>query len=270
MSLKVGVYVDAENVRLNGGFGMRYDVLRRFAGRDKGRIQRLNTYMATDKKRWNEDPAYKEKLQLYQQRLREFGWYIYEKTVKRFREEDGSLVLKANADMELAIDALVQSDRLDQVTLVTGDGDFCRLVHALQNKGCRVEVIGFNNVSTELKKAADYFISGYLIPGLLPIENSGEWGKEGSRVRGILRYGRPDKNIGFIHFLNKVDTNLWVIDDRHEDSPYRRAVVRGEDLPEKMDLSMIEPEGIGLEFRLEKNEYPEPKFMAKDCKIINL
>ena len=30
---RVGVYVDAENLRLNGGYGMRYDVLREFACR---------------------------------------------------------------------------------------------------------------------------------------------------------------------------------------------------------------------------------------------
>lgn len=270
MPLKNGVYVDAENIRLNGGFGIRYDVLRRFAERNGGYVQRLNTCMAIDKKRWEEDAPYREKQHMYQQRLREFGWYIYEKAVKRFREEDGNIVVKANADMELAIDALVPSDHLDQVVLPTGDGDFCRLVHALQTKGCRVEVIAFQNVSSELKRSADFFLSGFLIPGLLPIENGGEWGKEGSRVRGLLRYTRPEKNFGFIHYLHQLDANLWVVDDRQTDSSYRRAVVLEEDLPQGIDLARIDPEGIGVEFRLKANDHPEPRFMAKDCKIIPL
>lgn len=45
-SVRVGVFVDAENIRYNGGYQMRYDVLRRFAARNGGVLQRLNTYMA--------------------------------------------------------------------------------------------------------------------------------------------------------------------------------------------------------------------------------
>ena len=47
-SLKVGVFVDAQNVRYNGGYNMRYDVLRRFAGRGERSLLRLNTYVAFD------------------------------------------------------------------------------------------------------------------------------------------------------------------------------------------------------------------------------
>jgi len=47
-NIRVGVFVDAENVRYNGGYQMRYDVLRRFASREGGALQRLNTYMAFD------------------------------------------------------------------------------------------------------------------------------------------------------------------------------------------------------------------------------
>lgn len=268
MSRRVGVYVDAENVRMNGGFGMRYDVLRRFAERGGGRVQRLNTYVAIDRERWETDPSYKDKQQSYQQRLREFGWYIHEKTVRRFQDEDGSIVMKANADMEFAIDALIQSDRLDRVILVTGDGDFCRLVRALRDKGCRVELIGFENVSHELKRAADLFVSGYLVPGLLPVDAGGEWGAEGSRVRGLLRYGVPDKNIGFVFFLERIDGNIWVVDDRHPDSPYGKAVVLREDLPRDVDLAAIDPAGIPLEFSLRKNSHPEPRYIAKDCRRV--
>ena len=36
----------------------------------------------------------------------------------------------------------------------TGDGDFVQVVRALQNKGCRVEVLAFDNVSEELRREA--------------------------------------------------------------------------------------------------------------------
>jgi len=65
-SFRVGVFVDAENVRYNGGYQMRYDVLRRFAARDGGILQRLNTYMAFDAERAREDHEYKKKAHTYQ------------------------------------------------------------------------------------------------------------------------------------------------------------------------------------------------------------
>ena len=49
---------------------------------------------------------------------------------------------KANADLDMAVDMLLQSERLDRVMLVSGDGDFVRVVQALQNRGLRIEVIG--------------------------------------------------------------------------------------------------------------------------------
>jgi len=57
-NIKVGVYVDGENVRRNGGFRMRYDVLREFATRDGAEPLRLNTYLAYDPKRADTDYDY--------------------------------------------------------------------------------------------------------------------------------------------------------------------------------------------------------------------
>ena len=98
--------------------------------------------------------------------------------------------------MDLARDALLQARNLDRVILLTGDGDFIRLVLALQNMGCRVEVIGFNHVSHELKETADSFLSGFLIPGLLPIpQQNGE-----ERKRGIAINYNPDRGFGFMRY----------------------------------------------------------------------
>ncbi|MGD8274860.1 MAG: NYN domain-containing protein, partial [Thiohalocapsa sp.] len=68
---RVGVYVDAENIRYNGGYQMRYDVLRNFAARQDGILQRLNTYIAYDAQRADEDPEYKKKSRAYQQMVRD-------------------------------------------------------------------------------------------------------------------------------------------------------------------------------------------------------
>src|SRR5437763_1588133 len=116
---------------------MRYDVLRRFALRDGGTAPRLNAIIAYDFERAKEDQTYREKKEGYFGNLRDFGFKIIQKPVKRFRDEDGKEYFKANADLDMAVDVLMQSGKLDRVLLLTGDGDFVRLVRALQDQGCR-------------------------------------------------------------------------------------------------------------------------------------
>ncbi|MEW6517903.1 MAG: NYN domain-containing protein [Thermodesulfobacteriota bacterium] len=195
--LKTGIYVDAENIRLCGGYGMRYDVLVDLANSGNSIMLRANSYLAEDLERTKTDQEYRQKLYNYHDILRKCGFKIIKKYVQRYVDEDGTVTTKANADMDLAIDAIQQSRNLDRILLVTGDGDFLRLVTALQNKGCRVEVIGFYNVSTALKEEADFFLPGFLVPGLLPIngerENE-EW------QRGTVATYKADRGFGFIRY----------------------------------------------------------------------
>ena len=46
MARRIGVYVDSMNIMRNGGYGMRYEVIRRFADRDGDEAMRLNAYVA--------------------------------------------------------------------------------------------------------------------------------------------------------------------------------------------------------------------------------
>ncbi len=194
--LKTGIYVDAENIRMCGGYGMRYDVLVELASAGNSILLRANSYLAEDRERTKEDQEYRQKLYRYHDVIRHCGFKVIKKLVKHFVDDEGILTTKANADMDLAIDALLQARNLDRVILLTGDGDFIRLVLALQNMGCRVEVIGFKYVSSELKEAADLFISGFLIPGLLP---TGAQGGE-IRLRGIPINYNPDRGFGFMRY----------------------------------------------------------------------
>jgi uncharacterized LabA/DUF88 family protein len=80
---------------------------------------------------------------------------ILTKPLKRF----GNGEIKANFDVELAIDALTMADRLDIICLVSGDGDFRRMVELVQAKGVRVEVVAFGaSTAGELRVVADDFI----------------------------------------------------------------------------------------------------------------
>ncbi len=72
----------------------------------------------------------------------------------------------------------MQSERLDYVLLVSGDGDFIQVVRALQNKGCRVEVWHSKMWRKNCATKPTFFTPGYLVPELLPIISNIEAGKE--------------------------------------------------------------------------------------------
>jgi len=200
--LKTGIYVDAENIKMSGGYGMRYDVLVDLADSGRSTMLRANCYLAEDRERTRKDPEYRQKVYFYHNILRQCGFKIIKKYVRRYTDEEGNVTTKANADMDLAIDALLQARNLDKIILVTGDGDFIRLVTALQNMGCRVEVIGFHNVSHELRETADAYISGFLIPGLLPIQTNSQADTE-TWQRGTVANFNPDRGFGFFRYYRQ-------------------------------------------------------------------
>lgn len=199
--LRVGVYLDGENISRRGGRHMRFGPLCEFARRGGAETIRLNAYVAFDHERARRDRAYREGKRSYHNALREFGFKVIEKPVKWFDGEDGERVSKANADLDLAVDLLMQCERLDRVLLVSGDGDFARVVNAAQGRGCRVEVVAFDSVSEDLRHECDQFVSGYLIPGLLAPKGGAPWGQPGSRVRGTCCGGFNDKDYGFLRYF---------------------------------------------------------------------
>ena len=204
--LRTALYVDAENIKLSGGFGMRYDVLVGLANSGNSIMLRANCYLAEDRERIKNDIEYRQKIYNYHNILRQCGFRIVKKYVRRYVDEEGNTTTKANSDMDLAIDALLQSRKLDRIILLSGDSDFIRLIPALQDQGCRVEVIGFNNVSKELREAADSFISGFLIPGLLP---AGEGSRdEDGWLRGVVSNYNVDRGFGFFRYYRLNEKGL--------------------------------------------------------------
>jgi hypothetical protein len=75
-------------------------------------------------------------------------------------------------------------------------------VLALQNRGCRVEVIGFQYVSQMLKETADHYVSGFMIPGLLPQD------EESVVTRGYPVSYWPEKGYGFMRYMEMNDAGL--------------------------------------------------------------
>ena len=251
---KIGVYVDVANINRNGGYGMHYDVLREFTCRDSSEALRLNAYVSFDPERSRDDLGYRKGINGYFSVLREYGFKVIQKNVRWYEDEKGNRYGKANADLEMAVDVLLQSQSLDRVVLVTGDGDFVQVVRALQNFGCRVEVIAFDNVSNDLKREADMFISGYLIPNLLPArkESLNSWGKVGSIVRGYCYHYDDDKGFGFMRYMDKIAPGLWITDSRNEESPYSSVFFHGSNLPRDFNPAYLPSRDLIFEFSLEE------------------
>ena len=85
------------------------------------------------------------------------------KPVKRFTDAQGHTRTKGNMDIEIAVDMLELAPRIDHAILFSGDGDFRRLVQAVQAKGMRVTVVSTLKsqppmIADELRRQADDFI----------------------------------------------------------------------------------------------------------------
>jgi uncharacterized LabA/DUF88 family protein len=90
------------------------------------------------------------------------GYTMVTKPTKEFTDAQGRRKIKGNMDIELAIDMMEMAQHLDHVVLFSGDGDFRRLVEAVQRKGIRVTVVSTIRsqppmVADELRRQADIF-----------------------------------------------------------------------------------------------------------------
>ncbi|GMR05111.1 MAG: hypothetical protein BMS9Abin23_1047 [Thermodesulfobacteriota bacterium] len=254
---RIGLYIDVANITRNGGYGMRFDILRDFSCRASGEPIRLNAYVVYDEERAKTDHDYRERTFNFHSTLRDYGYKVIEKIVSWYVDENGNRFGKANADLDMAVDALLQSENLDKVIMATGDGDFIQVIRALQNKGCRVEVVAFQNVSSNLKREADLFMSGYLVPNLLPVEGADPkkpWGEVGSRVRGICYTFSRSKNFGFMRYIRNLGPGLWITDTRRSDSPYSTAFAHESNFETPTDIKNIPSRDLIFEFDLVKGD----------------
>ncbi len=149
---RVGIFVDSANIELAcDRLRVRFDwgrVLRMFT---EGRqLVRALAYSPV-----HDDPNVSIETQRFVEPFLDKGYKVVTKPLRRF--QDGTI--KANVDIELALDVISMLDRLDIVVLASGDGDFQSLVELVQSKGVRVEVAAVgSSTATNLKHAADVFI----------------------------------------------------------------------------------------------------------------
>ncbi len=158
---RVGVFVDVANIELAAErHGVRLDWGAVLEHLTEGRqLVRAIAYAPV-----HDDPEVSPEAQRFVEPFLDRGFKIVTKPLRRF--SDGTI--KANVDIEMALDIVTMSDRLDVVVLVSGDGDFTHLVDVVQSRGLRVEVAGFEtSTASVLRNAADRYID------LMPLAKRG-------------------------------------------------------------------------------------------------
>ena len=156
---KVALFIDGANLYAAAralGFDIDYKRLLQIFG-EKGRLIRAIYYTALI-----EDQEYSPIRPLVDW-LDYNGYTMVTKPTKEFTDSYGRRKIKGNMDIELAVDMLEMADKLDHIVLFSGDGDFRRLVEAIQQKGVRVTVVSTVKSSPpmaadELRRQADNFI----------------------------------------------------------------------------------------------------------------
>ncbi|MBC8268194.1 MAG: NYN domain-containing protein [Rhodospirillaceae bacterium] len=156
---KIALFIDGSNLYAAAralGFDIDYkQLLKVFQG--EGRLVRALYYTAL-----LEDQEYSPIRPLVDW-LDYNGYTMVTKPTKEFTDSAGRRKIKGNMDIEIAIDALEMCEQLDHIVLFSGDGDFRRLVEAVQRRGTRVSVVSTVRshppmAADELRRQADAFI----------------------------------------------------------------------------------------------------------------
>jgi uncharacterized LabA/DUF88 family protein len=91
------------------------------------------------------------------------GYTMVTKPLKEFSQGAGRRKFKGNMDVEMTVDAMEIAAHVEHVVLMTGDGDFRRLIDGLQRRGVKVSVVSTIKtqppmIADELRRQADFFV----------------------------------------------------------------------------------------------------------------
>ncbi len=91
------------------------------------------------------------------------GYSVHTKPARSYVDNSGQKRSRASSLIDIAVEAMKISDTVDHFVLLSGDGELCSLVSALQERGKRVTVVSTlesnsSLVSDDLRRRADQFV----------------------------------------------------------------------------------------------------------------
>ena len=154
--LKAKAYIDGANMFYSQkklGWSFDWEKIKQVVGKDKEVIE-WRYYVGVK----DED----EKMQKYLRYLDAIGFTAFTKPLKKIwldhgeaTTENKAFIYKANFDVEIAVDILLDKTSVDEVILFSGDSDFKYLIKKLRDSGKKVGIYSSRKtISWELKLGA--------------------------------------------------------------------------------------------------------------------
>jgi uncharacterized LabA/DUF88 family protein len=142
---KTGLFVDGSNI-FRQDYPIDYKALYDHVARQGG-LLRATAYIVVD-------PDNPDKSRPFVHFLMSTGFKVVQRPLVRI--PDGGV--RTSTSVSLAVDMLLQSENLDVIVLVSGDGNMVPAVEHLQKTGRRVELIAFTDrLSKDLLDSVDHF-----------------------------------------------------------------------------------------------------------------
>ncbi|PJB50901.1 hypothetical protein CO101_03480 [Candidatus Berkelbacteria bacterium CG_4_9_14_3_um_filter_39_23] len=119
-------------------------------------IKWLNTsYQVIDLKFYTGVKQDDKKSQKFNSRLESYNYQVIAKPLKKICFSKGKFIYKANFDVEMAVDLILEKDEFQIVILFSGDSDFDYVIKKLRKFNKKVIVICAKHaLSSELQKTA--------------------------------------------------------------------------------------------------------------------
>jgi uncharacterized LabA/DUF88 family protein len=100
------------------------------------------------------------------------GFTLVTKSAREYTDAQGRRRWRGNMDIEIAVDMMEMAGPADHLVLFSGDGDFRRLIEAVQRKGVRVTVVSTVKsqppmASDDLRRQADTFVDLADLAGII-------------------------------------------------------------------------------------------------------
>ena len=127
------------------------------------------------------------------------GFTLVTKAAREYTDAAGRRRFRGDMDIEIAVDMLTMADHADHLVLFSGDGDFRRLVEAVQQKGVRVTVVSTVKsqppmASDDLRRQCDQFVDLADLASIVgrPRQNGGPNGGLPRFIQGDLAEREPE------------------------------------------------------------------------------
>lgn len=150
MKLKVKIYIDGANVfytQKKLGWSIDWKKIKDFIEKEKEVVE-WRYYVAV-----KEDD---EKMQKYLRYLNKIGFNTTTKPLKKIKigSTEKDFIYKANFDVEITADILLDKFKVEEIILFSGDSDFVYLIKKLKDSGVKVSIYSSKKtISWELKIA---------------------------------------------------------------------------------------------------------------------